>query len=1094
MDSGLRKTGISVVGDMPWGTHFCHFYETKQDLLDTLVPYFKAGLEIREFCLWVVSDSDLIAVEEAKGALAQAVPELDRHLAEENIEILKRHDWYFEEHALNLERAMQGWDSKLKRALTRGYEGLRASADTFWLAEKDWKDFFDYEKQVNDWITDRPMTVMCTYPLAKSGAAEVLDVVHAHQAATARRQGEWEVIEAPDLTLAKAEIKRLNKELEQRVEEQTKELRATNEELKKEIVERKRAQERNLKMLDAIPQQVWSGPADGTLDYCNDQWRAFMGLALEELQVDGWQQMLHAEDKDRVLKVWSESVATGRPYEQEERHRRVDGAYRWFLCRGLPLRGADGRIERWYGTNTDIEDRKQAEALLYAKEREFRAIVEDAPDLIIRYDRDFRRTYVNPALANAYGLSAEALIGKPIGSGFQDTGLEVNEDELRWLRQRIAAVFETGESSEFEITLPLPTGRKYFSIRVFPELDLNGSVINVLGIARDITERRDAEQSLRLFRALIDQTSDAIEVIDPDTLRFLDCNTCAYQSLGYTREEFLDLNIFDIDPLVTDDLNERVNKEIARSGFTMFESIHRRKDGSTFPVEVSLTVVSLERDYRLAVVRDITERKRAEDALRRSEDRLRLAIDTIPTMVWSLRPDGVVDFLNKRWRDYTGLSLEQFIEDSTRPIHPEDIPKAEERWRSKAAAGEPYDEELRLQGADREYRWFLVRTAPLRDELGNIVKWYGVSVDIEERKQAEEKLQKSESELAEAQRMAHVGSWNWSIKDSNLTWSDELYSIFGLDPRESHPSYEAYLERIHPEDRDVVIRNVESSLKTLAPFSHSARIVRPDGEVRILQSRGSVVSDEHRNPVRLFGTCQDVTELKHAEDRLNTTSEQLRALSARVQSAREDEGTRIAREIHDELGSALTSLRWDLESFDKVILESGGQSGLGMLREKIEGMLSLIESAVGTVRRISSELRPTVLDDLGLAAAIEWQTEQFQARTGIVCQYDCSLEDLVLSQEKSTAVFRIFQEALTNILRHAQATSVDVSIKAEVGEFILTINDNGRGITEDERTRSHSLGILGMQERAHLIGGSIVISGAEGKGTVITLRIPILEG
>jgi len=208
MATEFRKTGISVVGDAPWGTHFCHFYETKQDLLDTLVPYFKAGLESKEFCVWVVSDSELITVAEAKEALARAVPDLDRHLADENIEILNGLDWYLEENVFNLERVTKAWDAKLKRALARGYDGMRVSGDTFWLNEKIWKDFVAYEKQLNDSITDLPMTLLCTYPLAKSGAAEILDVVHTHQFAIARRHGEWEVIETPELILAKAEIKK----------------------------------------------------------------------------------------------------------------------------------------------------------------------------------------------------------------------------------------------------------------------------------------------------------------------------------------------------------------------------------------------------------------------------------------------------------------------------------------------------------------------------------------------------------------------------------------------------------------------------------------------------------------------------------------------------------------------------------------------------------------------------------------------------------------------------------------------------------------------------------------------------------------------
>jgi signal transduction histidine kinase len=200
---------------------------------------------------------------------------------------------------------------------------------------------------------------------------------------------------------------------------------------------------------------------------------------------------------------------------------------------------------------------------------------------------------------------------------------------------------------------------------------------------------------------------------------------------------------------------------------------------------------------------------------------------------------------------------------------------------------------------------------------------------------------------------------------------------------------------------------------------------------------------------------------------------------------------RIGREIHDELGAALTSLRWDLESVDKAISQAGDQLQLQLLRERIESMIRLTDTTIGAVRRISSELRPIVLDDLGLVAAIEWQAEQFQARTGIIVHCDFSLENLDLSREQSTAIFRIFQEALTNILRHAQATSVDITTKAEAGEFVLAIIDNGRGISENEKSGSQSLGLLGTQERAHLIGGKINITGVEGEGTVITVRVPI---
>jgi NO-binding membrane sensor protein with MHYT domain len=234
-----------------------------------------------------------------------------------------------------------------------------------------------------------------------------------------------------------------------------------------------------------------------------------------------------------------------------------------------------------------------------------------------------------------------------------------------------------------------------------------------------------------------------------------------------------------------------------------------------------------------------------------------------------------------------------------------------------------------------------------------------------------------------------------------------------------------------------------------------------------------------------------ITERKLAEEQLRATSEQLRALSASFQSAREEEGTRIARELHDELGGALTSLRWDLEEVEKMLSVGRDQANISALREKIAGMTRLIDATINTVKRISAELRPIILDDLGLVAAIEWQVQEFEARSGIICQFDSLVDNADLSREQATALFRILQEALTNILRHAQATRVNITIEEEEGEFVLRIRDNGRGITEAEKTRPRSLGLIGMRERAQLIGGKIEITGVTGKGTVLTVRIPL---
>src|SRR5436309_8663034 len=230
MTTQMRKTGIDVVGDMPWGTHFCLFYETKADVLDTLVSYCNAGLESEEFCLWVVSEP--VTVDEATHALNEAVPELDRHLADHSIEIVSARDWYLQGGTFDLKRVIGGWYGQLARALAAGYAGVRVTGDTAWLEKKDWKDFCEYEEALNESVVNQRLAVLCTYPLAACGAAEILDVVRTHQFAIAKRHGRWDVSETAGVKQAKPEVRRLDEELEQRVVERTRQLTAASEALR----------------------------------------------------------------------------------------------------------------------------------------------------------------------------------------------------------------------------------------------------------------------------------------------------------------------------------------------------------------------------------------------------------------------------------------------------------------------------------------------------------------------------------------------------------------------------------------------------------------------------------------------------------------------------------------------------------------------------------------------------------------------------------------------------------------------------------------------------------------------------------------------
>ena len=231
MATETRTNGIDVVGDMvAWGAHFCFFYETREDLVDTLISYCKSGLDSGEYCLWIVAEP--LSVAEAKDALKDAVPDLERHLAESRLEIASARDWFLPGGSFDGKRLTRSWYEKLASVSARGYTGMRVTGDTTWLTKKDWSHFCDYEDGLNEVIGNQRLAVLCTYPLVGCGAPQILDVVKTHQFVLARRHGNWDVVETAALKRAKAEIKELNEELEQRVVERTNQLMLASEALR----------------------------------------------------------------------------------------------------------------------------------------------------------------------------------------------------------------------------------------------------------------------------------------------------------------------------------------------------------------------------------------------------------------------------------------------------------------------------------------------------------------------------------------------------------------------------------------------------------------------------------------------------------------------------------------------------------------------------------------------------------------------------------------------------------------------------------------------------------------------------------------------
>jgi PAS domain S-box-containing protein len=483
---------------------------------------------------------------------------------------------------------------------------------------------------------------------------------------------------------------------------------------------------------------------------------------------------------------------------------------------------------------------------------------------------------------------------------------------------------------------------------------------------------------------------------------------------------------------------------------------------------------------------DITERKRAEEAVRASEERWHSIFETSAVGIALTSAKGIFTTTNRAFQQLVGYTDEELRSLSYRDItYAEDLPAnlalSQELWEGKLPQ---FTHEKRYRRKDGNLIW--VRNTVSLAPGSETVPQFGMAVveDITERKIAEEQLRRSEAYLAAGQRLSHTGSWAWNVFSGELFWSQETFRIFGFDPERVIPSVETFLQRIHPEDRPRIEQRIKEAPREPRNYAEDYRVVLPDGSTKYIHDVVYPVTNEAGQVIERYGVVMDVTERTQTEKKLQNSFEQLRALAARLQSVREEERARLAREIHDELGQAMTAIKMDLTALIRELPADGREAFM-----RIERSLKLVDGTIQAVRRIATELRPGILDDLGLAAAVEWAAEEFQARTGITCHLSLPDSDIALDRERATALFRIFQETLTNVARHANATEVDVTLDRSNSDLCLEVHDNGKGISK-EALSGQSLGILGMRERALLLGGELTISGAPGKGTTVKVRIP----
>jgi PAS domain S-box-containing protein len=517
----------------------------------------------------------------------------------------------------------------------------------------------------------------------------------------------------------------------------------------------------------------------------------------------------------------------------------------------------------------DLTDPRRAEHTLRASEMRNRPLLERNMAGVLRTGVDGTVLELNDAVARILGFgSREALLGR----GAKDFYYRPADRAIMLDR-----LLSEGGLSNYELCLRHQDGSPVWVLAniVLHEEPSGADVVQSTII--DITERKRTEDALLLFRALIDRSNDGIEVIDPETGRFLDVNETACLAHGYTRDEYLTLSVRDIAPTSDPAAWARNVEQLRRLGSRLHVGLHRRKDGSTFPVEVNITYVRLNRDYIVAVVRDVTERRRAEEELQRTANLLRAVANETTDAVFVKDRNGKYLLMNEAAARFVGKSVAKVVgKDDTELFDPDGARRLMERDRQVMESGraEMFEEVVTAAGVTRAFQ---STKAPYRDGAGNVIGLVGISREITERKRAEEAVRKSEERLRQAVRVSHLGIFEHDHLTEAVYWSPEERAIHGWEA-ERAPTLSEFVAMLHPEDRERIAAAIRGAHEPAGDgkFDVEQRIIRPNGEVRWLVTRAQTVFEgvgDARHPVRTVGAVLDVTEWKRVEERLAEAQE-----------------------------------------------------------------------------------------------------------------------------------------------------------------------------------------------------------------------------
>ena len=593
------------------------------------------------------------------------------------------------------------------------------------------------------------------------------------------------------------------------------------------------------------------------------------------------------------------------------------------------------------------------------------ALLENTSEVICVLRADGSSSYISPAVKRVLGYLPEDVVGT-VGFDY------VHTEDATFASEAFARIVETpGVHTPVQFRVRTADG-SLRHVQGVPNNQLDHPILKgVVVTFKDLTDRVRAEEEVRFHARLLDAVGQAVVATDWQG-KIVYWNRAAVELYGWSAAEALGRS--GIEATAPEHLWERADEIMSelramRSWSGEYEL--RRKNGTLFQALVTITPVLDEEDNLVGitgVTTDITELRRAEERLRETEEKYRTLVEQIPVVTYIDRADGSDEplYTSPQIEELLGYTPEEWLEGRLWPerLHPEDrdrVLAADDRFES--GGDESFSEEYRLIAKDGSVVWVREEAVLVEDERGNPLFWQGILFDITERKEAEEALKQGEAQLAEAQRLAHVGSWEWDVPSNTVAWSDELYRIFGRTPEEFENTYESFLRFVHPEDRQFVQKTIQKAYETGQPFAFEHRLVRPDGSVRVLQARGEVFTDESGERVRMTGISQDVTERKALEEQLQHRAfhDQLTGLPNR-QLFMDRLGHALER-THRGRGSQAAVLFMDLDDFKVVNDSLGHQVGDALLVRVAQHLRRCLRSE-DTLARFGGDEFVVLLEDL----------------------------------------------------------------------------------------------------------------------------------